>query len=288
MTYKIKDRWNHSKAAEEHINVIFDYPEKPGWDIAFPIRCRRAGLELEKQHEVEAYVKSMYEMLNPENWPEWQEKAKKHWAKSRSTVTKPIFDKMAMSFAWFTYNELPTTSNPARRLQDLKEAGFTIGTRRRSGSDLEFILLPKPIGEATGYEYWSGALRNRIVKTLKNYDAYEGKVGNPKHLLPDHKFPEIRWDRNTKRDSLEDLTDAEIHSDFQLITNQRNQQKREVCRKCLQTGKRGHPFGIQYFYKGDIDWPIDVQTTGKGAEAGCHGCGWYDLEKWRQSLQKLV
>jgi hypothetical protein len=231
----------------------------------------------------------MYEHLTHDKIENWRLRAQKFWENSKSPVTKPIFDKLAENFSWHTYGELPKTSNPARRLQDLKEAGFTIGTRKRAGSrDLEFMLVPRPLIGSTGYEYWSGALRTRIVRVLKGFDAFEGKPGNPKHLLPDHKFSEIRWDRDTRRDSLEHLTDHEIKSDFQLITNQRNQQKREVCRRCLDTGERGSPFGIDYFYSGTKKWPEDIPTSGKEAEAGCVGCGWYDLNQWRISLQKRV
>lgn len=228
----------------------------------------------------------MYEALDPKNWGIWKQEADQFWANSRSGVTKPIFGKLAENFDWFTYNELPASSNPARRLQDLKEAGFTVGTRRRVGSALEFILLPKLRGQQTGYEYWSGNLRKRIIRTLNNFDAFEGKVGNPNHLLPDHKFPEIRWDRDTRRESLEDLSPAEMVRDFQLITNQRNQQKREVCRKCLETNERAFPFGVKYYYQGDQRWPAGIPRTGKAAEAGCVGCGWYDLELWRSTVEK--
>ena len=286
MGYHIHDRWTHSKAAEEHVNVTFEYEGREPWDVAFPIKCRRAGLELDSDEEIEAYVAEMYDLLNPNNWQAWADEANEFWGESRSNVTRPIFEKMAENFSWFIYNELPATSNPARRLQDLKEAGFTIGTRKRRDSrDLEFILLPKRRGSQTGYEYWSGALRNRIVRLLRGYDAYEGKPGNPNHLLPDHKFPEIRWDRDTRRETLENLTDADILRDFQLITNQRNQQKREVCRRCFDTNERGYPFGVRYYYEGGVAWPAGVTRTGKDAEKGCVGCGWYDLVAWRANLQ---
>lgn len=267
--------------------MTFAYEGQQPWHLAFPIKCRRAGLELDGDDEIEAYVSEMYESLDPKNLDVWKAEAADFWKSSKSNVTKPIFDKMAEKFDWLVYGELPKSSNPARRLQDLKEAGFTIGTRKRAGTrDLEFMLVPRPLGSKTGYEYWSGALRNRIVKVLRSYDAFEGKPGNPKHLLPDHKFPEIRWDRDTKRENLDHLTDVEIASDFQLITNQRNQQKREVCRRCLATNERGSPFGISYYYEGGKAWPVGVPRTGKDAERGCVGCGWYDLIKWRASLQK--
>lgn len=289
MTYQINGRWTHLKAAEEHINVTFEYEGHEPWHLAFPIKCRRAGLELDEDDEVEAYVSDMYTELDPQNWDAWRAEAAEFWKSSRSDVTKPIFDKLAENFSWLVYGELPQNSNTARRLQDLKEAGFTIGTRRRAGTrDLEFMLVPRAMGVKTGYEYWSGSLRNRIIRALRSYDAFEGKSGNPKHLLPDHKFPEIRWDRDTKRESLDHLTDAEIESDFQLITNQRNQQKREVCRRCVATNERGSPFGIIHYYAGTKIWPAEVPRKGKNAEQGCVGCGWYDLEKWRASLQALA
>lgn len=164
MKYEIGHRWTHSKAAEEHLHVRFIYPGKEAWNLAFPIKCRRAGLELDDDAEITQYVEEMYEHLTHDKIENWRLSAQKFWENSKSSVTKPIFDKLAENFSWHTYGELPKTSNPARRLQDLKEAGFTIGTRKRAGSrDLEFMLVPRPLIGSTGYEYWSGALRTRIV-----------------------------------------------------------------------------------------------------------------------------
>ncbi|NMV48347.1 hypothetical protein FOL85_02350 [Lactobacillus reuteri] len=64
--------------------------------------------------------------------------------------------------------------------------------------------------------------------------------------------------------------------------------KREACRRCVLSGKRQCPFGIKYFYKGDEDWDPNIPQKGKEAEAGCVGCGWYDIEKWRQELNKQL
>ena len=80
------------------------------------------------------------------------------------------------------------------------------------------------------------------------------------------------------------MTDDEIRHKFQLLTNQRNQQKREVCRNCFQTGKRGVAFGIKYFFEGTEDWDPCIPTKGKDAERGCIGCPWYDFEEWRKHL----
>lgn len=280
-------RRQHSKASEEYVDVRFVYESGLVWELAIPIVYRRTGLELVSDEEIRAYVESIYEEVSPANWAAWKTEQNKYWAGTRADVTKPIFDVLASDFGWWPYTKMGSNSNPARRLQDLKEMGYTIATRT-NGGEYQFMLLPIARGGETGYEYWSGSLRVKIIKVLKNYDAFEGKPGNPKQLLPDHKFPEIRWNRDTRRDCIEHLSELEIQHDFQLLTNQRNQQKREVCRGCYQTGNRGYPFGIPFFYEGGPDWPSGVARTGKEAEAGCHGCGWYDLERWRLSVKSAV
>jgi hypothetical protein len=127
-----------------------------------------------------------------------------------------------------------------------------------------------------------------LTKILNAYDVFEAKIMKKESLLPDHKFPEIRWDDETKRKSLKNLSYDDIKNDFQLLTNQRNQQKREVCRNCYQTGKRGIIYGIPYFYKGSMDWGKKIPRTGKTAEKGCIGCAWYDIEHWRNELIKSL
>ncbi len=170
--------------------------------------------------------------------------------------------------------------------------GYTLATDTKrycskcKKNTTHLIMLHLPRGGKTGYETWSQKLRKRILIVLENYDVYDGRKST--HLLPDHKFSEIRWDENTKEENSDDMSVADIQKKFQLINNQRNQQKREVCRKCFQTGKRGYPFNIKYFYEGDETWPKNVSKTGKEAENGCQGCGWYDMEKWRVELQKKL
>ena len=85
-----------------------------------------------------------------------------------------------------------------------------------------------------------------------------------------------------------DMTDEEIIRKFQLLDNQRNQQKREICRRCFQEGKRGSIYGINFYYKGTSKWDSNIPTIGKEAEAGCEGCPWYDIELWRKKLNDLI
>lgn len=127
-----------------------------------------------------------------------------------------------------------------------------------------------------------------MIRLLKERNAFEARVTNKKALIPDHKFSEVRWDDNTKGENPMDMTDEEIIQKFQLLDNQRNQQKREVCRKCFQEGIRGTIYGINYFYAGGEKWDENIPVKGKVAEKGCEGCSWYDIEKWRMMLNDEI
>lgn len=274
---------SHSKASETYADVLFDYGDGIVLDIAVPVVYRRTGLDLRTDEEIAAHLEAIYEQMHPDKWEAWRNDQKASWEGDRGGVTKAFFEILASDVRWFESKDFPDNDNPKARIKAIKDRGYTIATRNR-GRLYDHILLPIPVGLGFQYEYWSGKLRTRIIRTLGSYDAFEGKRGDPKHLLPDHKFPEIRWSRDTARESLEDISQDEVHRDFQLVSNQRNQQKREACRSCFQTGKRSYPMGIHFYYEGGSDWPNAVPTTGKAAEAGCVGCGWYDLEAWRQAL----
>ena len=144
------------------------------------------------------------------------------------------------------------------------------------------LQLERGSADGNGYETWTPKLRRRILKVLGEVDVYEYSKNTS--CLPDHKFSEIRWDGNTKTANNEDMSDLEIGEKFQLLSNQRNQQKREVCRNCFQTNKRGYPFNIKFYYQGNENWDLSIPKTGILAEEGCKGCGWYDMAKWRSAL----
>lgn len=283
---------DHAKASERYVDVRFRYPGKTvEWSV--PIEYRRTGVHLSEASdpEIMAYLTKVYRECHPTKWSTWRATQSQFWAtKPNAVVTKPFFDILASQFRWCSVpSDLPANPNWARRIQDLKEFGYTLAMQTRFDERLErscthLLLLPISRGGITGYEMWSQALRNRIVTALGSYDAFEARKGRTEGLLPDHKFPEIRWDSDTRRESLEGLSENEIRRDFQLMTNQRNQQKREVCRRCYQTGKRGYPYGIKFFYEGDENWPDNTPKRGKNAETGCVGCGWYDLERWRSAI----
>ena len=285
----------HTKASEKYIDAIFVYEKAPVYECSIPIEYRRTGTEI-SDLEIDNYLKEVYEKIDPKNWEGWINDQNDFWnTKPNAGITKGFFDVLANKFEWCCVScKLPQNPNWARRVQDLKEFGYTISTdikkycNKCKKNTTQLILIPLPRGGVTGYETWSKELRNHIIILLKAYDVFEARITKREGLLPDHKFPEIRWDENTKRISLENLTDEEIKSDFQLMTNQRNQQKREICRYCYQTGERGIIYGIPYFYRGDYNWDHKIPKRGKEAEKGCVGCAWYDIERWRQELIKRL
>lgn len=283
----------HSKASERYVDAVFRYG-KFQWETSVPIEYRRNGVDLQDDDAIDEYLNKVYSECDPKFWEQWRSEQKSYWAGRSADITAKIFMPL-LSFNWTCQAcELPQNPNFARRVQDLKECGYTLATypnmhcSKCGTTKTHLLLLPLKRGGVSGYETWSPELRNRIIRILGAYDAYEGKVIPPHGLLPDHKFPEIRWDLKTRREGLEHLNEDEIHTDFQLLTNQRNQQKREVCRKCFQSNQRGYPFGVRFYYNGNSNWPTNIPIRGKIAEKGCYGCAWYDLEAWRDALNKIL
>lgn len=286
------ERKKHSKASEEYIHVEFTYPSEK-WNGWVPVEYRRTGLLIKTESELFAHLNFVYEQMRPENYKLWLEKQEKFWSeeKRNATTTKEFFDRLAAKSGWLCVDcDLPKNPNWARRIQDLKEFGYTLATNTKhycencNSNKTHLILLRIERGGNNGnaYEVWSPRLRKRIIQALGSIDVYENS--SSAHCLPDHKFPEIRWDVTTKAENPDDMTDDQIRDKFQLLTNQRNQHKREVCRTCFQTSDRGSIYGIPYYYQGTSKWDPTIPTKGKRAEKGCVGCPWYDIELWRQHL----
>lgn len=287
---EIIDRRKHSKASERYIDVKFKY-EDIIWEGSVPIEYRRTGINAQNEkEEIEILNKAYYE-LNPENYQEWLANEEKFWEQKKGN-TKLFFEAVKDGKWKCIKCDLPSNPNWNRIWQNIKELGYTTATHTSMYCKIckknrtHVLLLPIPRGKPSGYEKFSPILRKKILKTLGYYDVYEERIN--KNALPDHKFSEIRWDENTAEKNPDDMSEEEIMSKFQLLTNQRNEQKREVCRECYQTNKRGYPYGIPFYYKGDENWDETIPKIGKHAEKGCEGCGWYDIARWKEELIKKI
>lgn len=283
---------HHSKASEAYIDSVFLTEDLKVWMVSVPVNYRRTGLDAKTVDDCVDIVERAYSCFSPQNLKLWYSEVNKFWSEGNKEVTKPFFVKMRENIGeWVCQGcKLPQNPNWARRTQDIKEMGFTIATDTKracpscNSTKTHLMLLPIPQGAQSGYETWTPRLRRKIIKVLNMQDAYENSTRPEASLLPDHKFPEIRWDAQTKETNSDEMTESEIRSKFQLLNNQRNLQKREVCRGCFQSGLRGKPFGIKFFYRGQEEWPHNAPKTGKLSEQGCVGCGWYDLTTWRNAL----
>ncbi|MCD8087969.1 MAG: restriction endonuclease [Oscillospiraceae bacterium] len=290
-------RFRNTKASEEYVHVTFKYSDVPAeWDGWVPVEYRRTGVSIpeDDRTKLEEHLNSIYNQMHPSKYQSWKQKQDVYWASTRSVETKDIFYILADG-KWHCRNCDISNANFARRIQDLKESGYTIATHlnyhcpvcgNNRSTRLQLLPIDRVELAGNGYETWSPALRNRIISVLGNFDVYESTPS--RNCLPDHKFSEIRWDDDTKAENPDTMTDAEIRSKFQLLSNQRNQQKREVCRNCFQTGQRGTIYGISFYYERGPTWDADIPTKGKDAEHGCVGCPWYDIARWKSELTRLI
>lgn len=274
------------KSSEKYVDVKITQKNGFQWEGSIPYFYRRTGLFIETSQDLFTHLTTIKKFFTKENIAKFQKEEKKFWKENMkgSDVTIHFFTEL-VKMKWTS--SFPQNDNPQRRIQDIKEKGYTIASRR-NGRKAERLLLPIPRGSETGYEILSSTFRKKAMKALNNINVYELSSANKHGLLPDHKFPEIRWDEKTRAENPDEMSEAEIKQKFQLLDNQRNQQKREVCRKCFQTGERGKLFGLNYFYKGTDKWDSKIPKVGKEAEKGCIGCGWYDIQEWRNSINKMI
>lgn len=282
----------NNKASEKYVKVTFIQDDGFEWSTYVPFYSRWSAKYITKEEELANYlfeIKPCFKSKSIDNWrtEEWNK-----WKANKGNVTKYIF-KALLSFKSESKFPLPDgtfSDNPAKRIQELKNAGYTIASvpNPANKQKTDRILLPIPLNNELGYETFSRQFKSRVIRLLKGINAYEAKRTTASGLIPDHKFSEVRWNSETKDLNSVQMTDEEIISKFQLLDNQRNQQKREVCRQCFQTGTRGSIYGINYFYKGGERWDNNIPTNGKGAEKGCEGCPWYDIEKWRKMLNDVL
>jgi hypothetical protein len=277
---------DNTKASEHYVRTTFTQDDGFTWNTVVPCIDRRAGLDIDNEKDLSEYLISLKPYFERKAMADWKRREMKQ-KRIKGAVTQPFF-KVLLSFKEEA-EKLPRNNNGARRIQDIKDAGYTIASiPNAKGRMTSRILLPIPLHAEMKYETFTPQFKARVIRLLKERNAFEARVTNKKALVPDHKFSEVRWDENTKAENSLDMTDEEIVRKFQLLDNQRNQQKRETCRKCFQEGIRGTIYGINYFYKGTENWNSNIPIKGKEAEKGCEGCPWYDIEEWRKMLNEEI
>ena len=96
-------------------------------------------------------------------------------------------------------------------------------------------------------------LAKKIKTILKFEEALFLRKMMPKELEVDHKFPQVRWNRNEDENKT-DMSEKEIKDKFILLTRSNNLLKSRHCEKCYKTGNRGYFPGIYFWFKGAQIW----------------------------------
>ena len=254
-----------------------------------PIVYRRAFLELFSEDKVAEYLCSIKDYFKEDAVNKWF---------TTELLNVPNKDGIAYTFLRILLgskgrkllsSDFPQNPNAQKIIQGWRDKGYVISTihgSKDTNQETPHWMLPLPKLKETVYEKMSKPFVEKVLKTLGRVNVYECRQTSGD--LPDHKFSEVRWDDDTPEVNSIDITEEEIRNKFQILDTQRNQQKREVCRHCFETGERGVIYGIRFFYEGGPLWNPNVPKTGKFSERGCIGCPWYDIQKWREELQKII
>lgn len=294
-------RIKYRRADEEYIEVEFTYPNLSE-PLAYwiPVKYRRTGLNIPNDITKEnKYLLDVYEELEPSKFQEWKKLQERYWIYDRfdADVTESFFNALLKDHTrWHCVNcDYPDEKNYSSRIQDIKESGYTIVTntyitcRKCQQNSTHQMLIPIRRNGLNwdGREVMSNSLKKRIIKSLYNYDAFEG-FKKSDNLIPNHKFPEARWDINTPSPNYDSMTDTELSEKFQLLTLQKVKEKNEACRQCVRYKRRGQIIGINFYYHGTEFWDPSIPEKGPNAEQGCIGCAWYDLQTWRHQLNRKL
>lgn len=119
-------------------------------------------------------------------------------------------------------------------------------------------------GEFTSFLHMAGIPRRlmlRAHRVLGGRDVVDDVRRSVNEVTLDHKLPMKRWDEETSRQqtNYSDMADDDIRQRFQLLKKSNghvshNLLKSRACEHCFNTGRRGTPFGIRYFYAGGDRW----------------------------------
>ena len=259
------------------------------FETMIPIVYPKAALCLNTNQAVAVYLKSIKKFFTREAINQWF---------TNELLSVPDSDGIKYTFLRILLgskgkrllsSDFPQNPNAQKIIEGWRNEGYYISTihgNKATNNETPHWMVPLPNVKKTFYERMPKPFVKKVIKTLGGINVFECRdtTGD----LPDHKFSEIRWDENVATENTINITEDEIRKKFQILDTQRNQQKREVCRHCYETGERGTIYGIKFFYAGTDKWDPSIPQRGKDAERGCVGCPWYDIQKWREELQKYI
>jgi len=185
-------------------------------------------------------------------------------------------------------HELPGTQ-PAKAIQIIRQHGFEIEKKTiyceicKDKTVHRKLVSTEPARPSFVRQQVPANLRKRVLKHYKNIEVVTLREMYPNQLEVDHRFPQVRWSKDESY--APEMSEAELHAKFQLLTRQHNLWKSRYCEHCAKTGERGTFIGINFFAQGRQNWDSGILPND---ERGCLGCFWYDPETWRQELNKVI
>lgn len=136
--------------------------------------------------------------------------------------------------------------NPQKNIQNLRDKGFIIVTHRGvqcsecGQKKARYTLTPVLMNHKYSVETIPSKLKKRICEVFDYRDTYTGiKNPNPEAHIPDHKFPEDRWDSDTAVSNDVNMSVTEIQNKFQLLNAQTNMQKNNGAVSVLEQANAG-------------------------------------------------
>lgn len=160
---------DNSKASEYYVRTRFVQNDGFTWTTIIPYVYRRTGLELRTEKEIAVYLKSVKKFFTKEWIKSWKEKEERECladienkkrknedkvsrGKKANDIVTPYFLLSLLTLEETCGDKLPINRNPQRRLQELKDRGYTIPIVQYGREKTTSTLLPFPKYEEMGYE----------------------------------------------------------------------------------------------------------------------------------------
>lgn len=173
----------NTKASEEYVHVRFSYPDvHKRWDGWVPVEYRRTGVSIpvEDHQALEEHLNHIYAQMHPSLYPKWVAEQDRLWNATRSVETKEIFN-ILKDGRWHCRNCEISNPNFARRIQDIKEMGYTVATHTQIFYDFGKDIVPLENGISLNCsatpEHCTFAGMDSIVSPDAPEDIYISPVG---------------------------------------------------------------------------------------------------------------
>ena len=289
----IREFYENSFSSETYVGVQFHMQEQIYW---IPISGHRYNFDYNSSNisAIKEYLYTIAPYFEPEAITDWYTNIENIYSDLLSKTEMIFLKELTTQYGICRHCSQVYIDNPNAQavIKQLKDKGFYIASlqvscpkaKRKKTYD---YLLPIPPSELTQRtEKIPEETKQQMIQIYKGINSYTNTTD--KSILPDHRFPEIRWGANPVISDNKNLSDEEVVKKFQPLNNKFNLMKKEACKKCYASDIRQYPYGIKFFYYGEEKWNESIPKDGPEAEKGCVGCGWYDLIKWKEEMNKKI